>query len=125
MRRKHTRRHLTVLRALAILEAATLHCRETNINTRAISDAFGILERRIQPQWLVPQFRCYLDNGQEGGLRVTFLEIRAAVAQLVRSKRNSLALKLHYTRNAMIKQEIDLLGRELARLDTPLDFSKK
>jgi len=125
MRRKHTRRHLTVLQALAILEAATLNCREININTPAISAAFSILEPRIQPKWLIPQFRCYLDNAQEGRLRVTFLEIRAAVAQSVRTKRDSLALKFHYTHNPMIKQEIDHLGRELAKLDTPLDFSKK
>jgi hypothetical protein len=132
MRRKHTRRHLTVFQALAILEAATLNCRATNINTPAIRAAFSILEPHIQPKWLIPQFGRHLQTvaelekeADERALRATFFQIRAAVAQWIRTKRDSLALKFHYTRNPMIKQEIDHLGRELAKLDTPLDFSKK
>ncbi|MET0500290.1 MAG: hypothetical protein ABW172_02065 [Candidatus Binatia bacterium] len=127
------RRHLTVLQALAVLEAATLDCRETNINTPAVRIALSVLERRIRPQWLIPQFRYHLQSAaeevekkaQDQAILVTFLHIRETVTQLVRQRLDSLALKFHYTPNPMIKQEINLLGRELLKLDKPPEFPDK
>jgi hypothetical protein len=48
---------MTVLEALAILEAATRECKQRNINTPEVREALDLLERYIYPKWLVPQFR--------------------------------------------------------------------
>jgi hypothetical protein len=48
---------MTVLEALAILEAAVLECKKRNINTPEVKDALDLLEPHIQPTWLIPQFR--------------------------------------------------------------------
>jgi hypothetical protein len=126
MRRNYRRRQLTILQALAILEAATLQSWKSNVNTGVLRAALGILERSIQPSSLISEFRCHLQRAaediakpaQEEALRVAFFQVRDAVAEVVRRKRNSLALKFHHTRNPMIKQELDHLGRELIKLNT-------
>ena len=48
---------MTVLAALAILESATLECRQRDIYTREPREALDFLQPRIQPEWLIPQFR--------------------------------------------------------------------
>ena len=48
---------MTVLEALAILEAATLECKKRNVDTPEVHDALTLLEPHVQPEWLVPQFR--------------------------------------------------------------------
>ena len=48
---------MTVLEALAILEAAVLECKKRDINTPEIKAALDLLERYIWPKWLIPQFR--------------------------------------------------------------------
>jgi hypothetical protein len=71
---------MTVLEALAILEAATLECKKRDINTRAVRDALSLLEPHIRPEWLIPRFRFnvldgYADNdaeAQQQALRVAF-----------------------------------------------------
>jgi hypothetical protein len=48
---------MTVLEALAILEAATLECKKRDINTPEVRGALDLLEPHIRPEWLIPQFR--------------------------------------------------------------------
>jgi hypothetical protein len=48
---------MTVLDALAILEAATLECKQRDIYTPAVREALDFLQPRIRPGWLIPQFR--------------------------------------------------------------------
>jgi hypothetical protein len=74
---------MTVLQALAILEAAVLECKKRNINTPEVKAALDLLEPYIRPQWLIPQFRHnhertaqpHIEVGKEGQqqvLRATF-----------------------------------------------------
>ena len=75
---------MTVLEALAILEAATRECKQRNINTPEIREALDSLDRYVWPKWLVPQFRLVASDGygqsdvdredQQQMLRATFLE---------------------------------------------------
>jgi hypothetical protein len=48
---------VTVLDALAILEAATLECEQRDIYTPELREALNFLEPRIWPDWLIPGFR--------------------------------------------------------------------
>jgi hypothetical protein len=73
---------MTVLEALAILEAATLECKKRDIDTPEVHEALTILEPHIRPEWLIPQFRSHALNryngnevdreGQQQVLRATF-----------------------------------------------------
>jgi hypothetical protein len=72
---------MTVLEALATLEAATLECKKRDINMPQVREALDFLEPHIQPPWLVPQYRHALDRhrdqdyereGQQQVLRPTF-----------------------------------------------------
>jgi hypothetical protein len=80
---------MTVLDALAILEAATLECKQRDIYTPELREALMFLEPRIWPEWLIPQFRYYarlngkneldLDKeAQQQALRAIFPRIRAS-----------------------------------------------
>jgi hypothetical protein len=40
---------MTVLQALAILEAAVLECKKRNVNTPEVSEVLDLLESHIQP----------------------------------------------------------------------------
>jgi hypothetical protein len=48
---------MTVLEALAILEAAVLECKKRDVDTPEVSEALDSLERYIWPNGLIPQFR--------------------------------------------------------------------
>jgi hypothetical protein len=48
---------MTVLQALATLEAAVLECKERDIDTPEVKAALDLLEPYIRPAWLIPQFR--------------------------------------------------------------------
>ena len=48
---------MTVSEALAILESATLECKQRDIDTPEVREALTLLEPHIQPEWLIPQFR--------------------------------------------------------------------
>ena len=78
---------MTVLDALAILEAATLECKQRDIYMPAVREALDFLQPRIRPQWLIPQFRYHAQlNGknevdldkeaQQRALRAIFARIR-------------------------------------------------
>ena len=83
---------MTVLQALAVLEAAVLECKKRVINTPEVNDALDSLERYIWPKWLVLQFRMALCKGGDGEfeledqqelLRATFPGIRDSVRVLL------------------------------------------
>src|SRR5215475_5145640 len=91
---------LTVLEALAILEAAVLECKNRNVNTPEVKDALDSLERYVWPKWLIPQFRHHVENereplekreGQQQVLRATFPGIRDVVRELLAMRADSLA----------------------------------
>ena len=77
---------MTLLDALAILEAAVLECKKRDIDTPEMREALDLLEPHIRPQWLIPQYRNHvLDHdrttevaleGQQQVLRATFPGIR-------------------------------------------------
>jgi hypothetical protein len=80
---------MTVLEALAILEAAVLECKKRDINPPEVRVALDFLKPLIRPQWLITQFRRHvLDGyghndvdreGQQQVLRATFPRIRDGV----------------------------------------------
>ena len=56
---------MTVLDALAILEAATLKCKQKDIYTTEVRQALDFLQPRIRPEWLISHFRYHAQlNGQ-------------------------------------------------------------
>jgi hypothetical protein len=69
------------IKALAILEAAVLECKQRNVETPEVREALDFLEPHIRPTWLFPQYRHTLDGhgdrgyereGQQQVLRTTF-----------------------------------------------------
>ena len=78
---------MTVLDALAILEDATLECKERDTYTAEVSEALIFLQPRIRPEWLIPQFRYHVQlndkneldvdkEAQQKALRAIFPRIR-------------------------------------------------
>ena len=56
---------MTVLEALAILEAATLECKQRDIYTSEVREALDCLQSHIRLEWLIPQFRYHAQlNGR-------------------------------------------------------------
>jgi hypothetical protein len=82
---------MTVLDALAILEAATLECKQRDIYTPEVSEALDFLQLRIRPEWLIPGFRYHaqLDEGeldkeaQQQALRAILPVLRQSVKDLL------------------------------------------
>ena len=106
---------MTVLEALAILEAAVLECKKRDANTTVVKAALDSLEPYIWPKWIIPQFRNHVENereplenreGQQQVLRATFPGIRDCVRELVRGRMDVLALKFHETKDVKISEEI-------------------
>src|SRR6516165_4001058 len=50
---------MTVLKALAILEAAVSECTHRKIDTPEVREALDFLEPHVRPEWLIPQFRFF------------------------------------------------------------------
>ena len=48
---------MTLLEALAILEAAVLECKKRDVDTPEVKAALDFLEPYVRPQWLIPQYR--------------------------------------------------------------------
>jgi hypothetical protein len=76
---------MTVLNALAILEAAVLECKKRDVNTPEVREALDFLEPHIRLTWLIPQYRDALGGhgdcehereGQQQMLRPSFEGIR-------------------------------------------------
>src|SRR5262245_48299745 len=123
---------MTVIEALAILEAAILECKKREVDTAELRAALDLLEPHIQPSWLIPQFRHNLDGeqeheycareGQQQVFRVTFPGIRNSVRELLGRRANALARKFHDTHEMAVKDEIDRLLKEYGKLGEPWVF---
>ena len=85
---------MTVLDALAILEDATLECKQRDTYTAEVSEALIFLKPRIRPEWLIPQFRYHVQlndkneldvdkEAQQKALRTIFFRIRESVRDLL------------------------------------------
>ena len=61
---------MTVLDALAILEAATLKCKQRDMYTAELREALSFLEPRIWPDWLIPRFRYHSRLNEQNGVDV-------------------------------------------------------
>jgi hypothetical protein len=96
---------MTALQALAIHEAAVLECKQRNVNTSKVAEALDVLELRIHPTWLVPQYRQALDRhvdheydreGQQQVLRPTFEGIHESVKDLLGKQMDALAVNARW-----------------------------
>jgi hypothetical protein len=108
---------MTVLEALAILEAGVLESKKRSIDTPEMREALDSLEPHIYPQWLIPQYRnhvlgqidrthVYELEGQQQGLRATFPRIRDSVRILLEVRTDRLALKFYETKDLRVRDEI-------------------
>ena len=123
---------MTVLEALATLDAAVLECKRRDINTPEVSDALDLLERYIYPKWLFPQFRDHAlkersnndfdRESQQQVLRATHPGIRDAVRELLGVRMDALARKFHETHDMKVPDEIYRLAGEYGKLKEPWVF---
>ena len=123
---------MTVLEALAILEAAVLECKKRNVNTPEVKTALDVLERHIWPNWVIPQFRHHAlehngdsyasREGQQQVLHATFPGIRNCVRELLGVRTDALARKFHETHDMAVKDEIERLLKEYGNLKEPWSF---
>ena len=123
---------MTVLEALAILEAAVLECKKRDVNTPEVKEALDLLERYIYPKWVIPQFRhSALEHngdsyaareGQQQVLRATFPGIRKCVRELLGVRTDALARKFHETHDMAVKDELERLLKEYGKLTEPWRF---
>jgi hypothetical protein len=83
---------MTVLDALAILEAATLECKQRDIYTTEVREALDFLQSHIRLEWLIPQFRYHAQlneknqvdkEAQQQALRAIFPVIRELAKDLL------------------------------------------
>jgi hypothetical protein len=124
---------MTVLQALAILEAAVLESKKRDIDTPEARAALDLLEPYIRPAWLIPQFRHNLEltpnghvevakEGQQQVLRATFPGIRDSVRELLGVRTDALARKFHETHDMKMKEELERLLKEYGKLKEPWVF---
>jgi len=82
---------MTILDALAILETATLECKQRDIYTPEVKEALDFLQSHSRPEWLIPHFRYHAQlnevdlnkEAQEQALRAIFPCIRESVKDLL------------------------------------------
>ena len=121
---------MTVLDALAILEATTLECKQKDIYTPEVREALDFLQPRIRAEWSIPQFRYHaqlndvaLDKeAQQQALRAIFPVIRESVKDLIGKQIDALALQFVATHEIKVIEEIDRLGLEYGKLKEPWVF---
>lgn len=85
----NSRRAMTILEALAVLEDAVSECKKRNVNTQEVSEALELLEPYVRPEWIIPQFVTTRSNtradsyvereGQQQVLCATFPGIRDSI----------------------------------------------
>ena len=124
---------MTVLEALAILEAAVLECKNRNVNTPEVKAALDSLERYVWPKWLILQFRHHALNdwtdhrvdqeAQQDVLLATFPGIRDSVRELLGVRADALARKFHDTHDMQVKDELVCLLKEYGKLNQPWNFT--
>ena len=112
---------MTVLKALAILEAALLECKQRNVDTPEVREALDFLEPHIRPTWFIPQYRHALDGhgGQgydrEGQQQVpgpSFEGIRDSVRDALGMRLDKLAREFAIAHDMRVKKEIERLAKE-------------
>src|SRR5262245_46580356 len=123
---------MTILEALAILEAAVLESKKRNVNTPEVKEALDLLERYVWPKWLILQFRHHALNdwtdnhvdheAQEDVLRATFPGIRNCARELLGVRTGALARKFHEAHDMAVKDELERLLREYGELEKPWEF---
>jgi hypothetical protein len=123
---------MTLLKALAILEAGVLECKKRNIDTPEMREALDLLEPHIQPTWLIPQCREHaLDHAQGDGvalegqqqvLRTTFPGIRESVRELLGKRMDKLAREFAAIHDPKVRDELNRLSIERGKLAEPWDF---
>ena len=123
---------MTVPEALATLEAATLECKQRDIDTPEVREALTLLEPHIQPEWLIPQFRYHVQRygqqhwweleAQQQVLCAIFPRIRESVKELIGKQMDALARNFAATHDMKVKDEINLLAKEYGKLDEPWVF---
>ena len=125
---------MTVSEALAILESATVECKKRDIDTPEVMEALDLLEPHIRPEWLIPQFRYYLNRdpsveadkeSQQQVLRATFPGIRNSVKELIGKQMDALGRRFAATHDMKVKEEIDRLAEEYGKLKQPWVFVSK
>ena len=90
---------MTVLDALAILEAATLERKQRDIYTPEVREAIDLLQPRIRPEWLISHFRYHAQlnekneidlnkEAQQQALRAIFPVIRELAKDLPGKQRS-------------------------------------
>ena len=123
---------MTIIEALAIIEAAVLECKKRNINTSEVLHALNLLEPCIRPEWVMSQFHFNTLDGfasneadgeaQEQAIRATFPGIRDSVRELLGKRMDALARKFHDTHDMKVKDEIERLAKEYGKLKEPWVF---
>ncbi len=121
---------MRVLEALKILEEATLDCKIRDVDTPEVRAALGVLQPYCRPKWRVAGFRDHSQphdkgperEGQQQVLRVYFGGIYRNVRQLLSTEIKRLNHRYEKTTDAVVKQELDRLKAELARLPERWDF---
>jgi len=123
---------MTVLEALAILEAAVLECKKKDINPPEVKNALDLLEPYVRPKWIIPQFRHHAveyngdsyaaREGQQQVLRATFPGIRNCVREILGVRTDALARKFHETHDVAVKVELERLLKEYGKLEEPWSF---
>ena len=117
---------MTVLEALAILEAAVLECKKRDINTFEVKGCAYFFELYTWPKWVIPQFRYHVEN--ENNLwktkrdnsrrpRATFLGIRNCVRELIRMQMDALAFWIELRKNE-VKIRVSLILNHLLKLQS-------
>jgi hypothetical protein len=122
---------MTILEALAILEAAVLECKKRNIDTPEVHEALTRLEPYVRPEWLIPYFRHHTfkhrrrtigREGQQQVLRATFPRIRDSVKDLIVKQMDATARKFAATQDEKVKEETERSAAEYGKLKQPWVF---
>ena len=107
---------MTVLDALAILEAATLECKQRDIYMAEVREALHFLQAHIGPEWLIPYFRYHAQlnetnhvdkEARQQAVRAIFPVMRQSVKDLLGKQMDALTRQFAETRDMKVKVEID------------------
>jgi hypothetical protein len=121
-----------VLKALKILEAATVECKVRSIETPEVREALDVLDPYCRPTWYVDEFRSQLApcresfgpslEGQQQNLRVNFGGIYRNVRRLLVAEVGRLRFRCNKTKDPALKAELDRLAGELKNLPERWEF---
>jgi hypothetical protein len=119
---------MTVLEALAIIEAAVVECKKRNVNTPETTEALALLAPYVRPKLVVAQLRHHISRergkehekqDQQQFLRATFPGIRNSIRELIGQEIDALVRDFPDTDDMEVKNAIACLGREYGKLGEP------